>query len=85
VLVVDNSNYNPVKKKYLNIPANTDIAIKDDVLFANSGRDLVTFDISDLENIRQLERLEDVFEEFYPQIPVGLENVDFRVLIMRMK
>lgn len=77
VLVVDNSNYNPVKKKYFNIPSNTDIAIKDDVLYANSGRDLVTFDISDLENIRQLERLENVFEDSYPQIPVGVENVDF--------
>ncbi|HSI68817.1 MAG TPA: hypothetical protein VK941_01180 [Gillisia sp.] len=77
VLVVDNSNYNPVKKKFLSIPANTDVAIKDDILFANSGRDLVTFDISDLENIKQLERLENVFEDFYPQMPAGAENVDF--------
>lgn len=77
VLVVDNSTYNPVMKKYLEIPANTDIAIKDDVLFANSGRDLVTFDISDLDNIKLLERLENVFEDYYPQVPEDAENVDF--------
>lgn len=77
VLVVDNSTYNPVMKKYINIPANTDIAIKDDILFANSGRDLVTFDISDLDNIKFLERLEDVFEEYYPQIPEDAETVDY--------
>lgn len=77
VLVLDNSGYNPVKKKFLSIPANTDIAIKDNILFANSGRDLVTFDISDLENIKQLERLEDVFESHHPAIPMDAEGVDY--------
>lgn len=77
VLVLDNSGYNPVKKKFLSIPGNTDIAIKDNILFANSGRDLVTFDISDLENIKMLERLEDVFENYLPAVPLGAEWVDY--------
>ena len=77
VLVVDNSNYNPVKKNFLKIPGNTDIAIKDEILYANSGRDLVTFDISDIHNIKILERLEDVFEDYHPQLPVDAVYADF--------
>jgi hypothetical protein len=77
VLVVDNSNYNPVKKKFLKIPGNTDIAIKDEILYANSGRDLVTFDISDINNIKLLERLEDVFEDYHPQLPVDAVYADY--------
>ena len=65
VLVVDNSNYNPVKKNFIEIPGNTDIALKDNILYANSGRDLVTFDISDISNIKILERLEDVFDDYH--------------------
>ncbi len=77
VLVVDNSYYNPLKKKFLKIPGNTDIAIKDEILYANSGRDLVTFDISDINNIKILERLEDVFEDYHPQIPIDAVYADY--------
>lgn len=78
ILVVDNTHYSPEKIKYINIPHNTDIAIKGDVLFANSGRDLVTFDISNIQNIRILERLEDVFENHYfPDLPASAAYADF--------
>jgi hypothetical protein len=77
VLVVDNTNYHPVKKNFLKIPGNTDIAIKDDILYANSGRDLVTFDISDINNIKLLERLEDVFEDHHPQVPEEAVFTDY--------
>ncbi len=77
VLVLDNSNYNPVKKKFLKIPGNTDIAIKDEILYANSGRDLVTFDISDINNIKILDRLEDVFEDYHPPMPAGAAYADY--------
>ena len=78
VMVVDNSNYNPVKKNFLKIPGNTDIAIRDEVLYANSGRDLVTFDISDINNIKIMDRLEDVFEDYHPQLPVEALYADYR-------
>lgn len=77
VLILDNTNYEPVKKKYLKIPANTDIAIKDDILYANSGSDLVTFDISDINNIKVMERLEGVFEFNLPAYPVEAESADY--------
>lgn len=77
VLVVDNSNYRPVKKKFIKIPGNTDIAIKDEILYANSGRDLVTFDISDLNNIKILDRLKDVFEDHHPQLPADAVFADY--------
>lgn len=77
IMVVDNSNYNPVKKHFINIPGNTDLAIKDDILYANSGRDLVTFDISDIDNIKILTRLEDVFEDYQPQLPPGAAFADY--------
>ena len=77
VLVVDNSNYNPIKKNFIKIPGNTDIAVKDNMLYANSGRDLVTFDISDINNIKVLTRLEDVFEDYQPQLPIGAAFADY--------
>lgn len=78
ILVVDNTGNNPEKIKYINIPHNTDIAIKGDVLYANSGRDLVTFDINDIHDIKILERLEDVFQDhFYPELPASAAYLDF--------
>jgi len=77
VLVVDNSNYSPVKKNFIEIMGNTDVAVKDDILYANSGRDLVTFDISDINNIKILERLENVFEEYHPQVPEEALYTDY--------
>lgn len=84
VHIIDNSNpENPQKIKYLKIPQNTDVAIKGDMLFANSGMDLVVFDISDINNIRQQERLEGVFGDYQPSTPIGAsfvdtENLDFQ-------
>ena len=50
VHIIDNSNpENPVKKAFIRIPQNTDVAVKDDLLYANSGIDLVVFDISDIK------------------------------------
>lgn len=77
VHIIDNTDSRlPKKIKYLKIPQNTDLAIKDDMLFANSGMDLVVFDISDMENIKQHERLENVFENYQPIAPAGAAFVD---------
>nr|WP_299072944.1 hypothetical protein [uncultured Allomuricauda sp.] len=59
--VIDNSNpQQPKKISFIKIPGNVDISVKDDFLFADSLMDLVVLDISDLNNIKQVSRLENV-------------------------
>ena len=77
VHIVDNTDpRNPVKLKFLEIPQNTDIAIKDDMLFANSAMDMVVFDVSDMNNIKQGERIENVFPNHNSRIPANAAFMD---------
>ncbi|WP_411767840.1 LVIVD repeat-containing protein [Winogradskyella sp. A3E31] len=76
--VIDNSNpASPQSLAYLKIPGNEDISIKNDYLYADSSIDLVVFDISDINNIQFVERLEDVFSVYDYQIPASTEYADF--------
>ncbi|NNK82042.1 MAG: hypothetical protein HKO92_02840 [Flavobacteriaceae bacterium] len=78
VLIVDNTNpENPVNKSYIKIPGNIDIAIKDNFLYADSSIDLVVFDISDINNIHYIERLEDVFSIYDYEIPEEVQEVNW--------
>ncbi len=78
VHVIDNSDpYNPTKLNFLKIPKNMDIAIKDEKLYADSGMDLVVFDIKDMNNITEITRIEDVFPTYYAVSPEGANYVDF--------
>ncbi|MDT0646734.1 hypothetical protein RM545_08530 [Zunongwangia sp. F260] len=82
VHVIDNRDpYAPKEIYYINIPRNLDIAVKNDMLYADSGMDLVVFDISNIENIKQVERAKDVFSNANFNIPeeaafVDTENFD---------
>ncbi|MEO2059610.1 MAG: hypothetical protein ABGW76_05980 [Mesonia sp.] len=77
VHVLDNSDpSNPIQKNFLKIPQNTDVAIKDDKLYANSGPDLVVFDLSDETNIEYETRIENVFNYYYPTMPEGVSYLD---------
>jgi hypothetical protein len=77
VHIIDNSDHrNPVKIKFLEIPQNTDIAVKDDMLFANSAMDLVIFDISDIHNLKEEERMKNVFPNHNNRIPASASFVD---------
>lgn len=76
ILIVDNTYFDPEKISYIEIPQNTDFAVKDDVLYANSGMDMVTFDIRDIHNIKIKERLENVFEFSYPELPASVQYAD---------
>ena len=77
VHVLDNSDpSNPIQKNFLKIPQNTDVAIKDDKLYANSGPDLVVFDLSDVTNIEYETRIENVFNYYYPAMPEGVSYLD---------
>lgn len=63
--IIDNANPSqPVLKKFLQIPGNFDLAIKGNSLYADSYVDLVTFDITDVLNIREVSRRENVFNYF---------------------
>tara|TARA_R110002167_G_scaffold95331_7_gene253962 strand:+ start:1290 stop:2531 length:1242 start_codon:yes stop_codon:yes gene_type:complete len=76
--IIDDSNpENPQAKAYLKIPGNVDISVKNNYLYADSAIDLVVFDISDINNIVFVNRLEDVFSVYDHQIPEGVEYADY--------
>ncbi|GAB1857327.1 hypothetical protein MHTCC0001_21630 [Flavobacteriaceae bacterium MHTCC 0001] len=78
VHIIDNSTpSSPQPIQYINIPGNEDISIKDNYLYADSATDLVVFDISNINTIKQVERLEDVFEVYNYQIPMEAEYTDY--------
>jgi len=51
----------PVEVGFIAIPGNQEVAIKEDALYADSYVDLVTLDISDINNIVEVSREEDIF------------------------
>ena len=77
VHVIDNSNPNqPVKVAFIQIPGNVDVSVKNDYLFADSLMDLVVLDISDLDNITIVNRLENVLQSYVPA-PFEADLVDY--------
>jgi len=76
--IIDNSDpKSPKAIKFIQIPGNEDISVKDNFLYADSATDLVIFDISDINNISIIEQLEDVFNVYNYDIPVEAEAVDY--------
>lgn len=69
--VYDNGDkQNPVHVTFINIPGNLDIAVKQGNLYVDSYIDLVILDISDINNIREIHRVTDVFPyDPYQNIP----------------
>ncbi len=67
VHVIDNTNpSNPQNIKFIEIPGNVDIAIKENILYADSYIDMVAIDITDLGNIHEVNRVEKVFPYTVP-------------------
>lgn len=65
VHVIDNSNpENPQKISFIEIAGNVDISIKDDILYADSIMDLIIFDISNINGITIVKRLENVLQQY---------------------
>jgi hypothetical protein len=63
--IIDNRNPSqPVSKKFLKIPGNFDMAIRDNTLYADSYVDLVAFNISNINTIKETGRLEGVFQNY---------------------
>ncbi len=64
VHVIDNSDpASPRKVAFIKIAGNVDISIKDNYLYADSLTDLIVLDISDIDNIRIVNRLENVLRD----------------------
>ncbi|MBC3757946.1 hypothetical protein H7U19_05995 [Hyunsoonleella sp. SJ7] len=78
VHIIDNTNPKfPKAIKYLTIPGNEDISVKNNFLYADSATDLVVFDLSDINGIKMVERLEDVFERYNYNVPLEAEATDW--------
>ncbi len=73
--IIDNSNpAHPRVKKFLNIPGNFDMAVKGDILYADSFMDLEVLDISDPENAVMLGRIEGIFDNYNPEFILDKER-----------
>jgi hypothetical protein len=70
--VIDNSDpANPEKIAFYEIMGNVDMAIKGNILYADSYIDLVAIDISDISNPQEAGRLMNVFPEVVPEGEAG--------------
>lgn len=63
--IIDNRDpANPRPLSFLNIPGNYDLAIKSNVLYADSYIDLVAFDISNIQSVKEINRVESLFNNY---------------------
>ncbi|MCM4166963.1 hypothetical protein KCTC52924_01819 [Arenibacter antarcticus] len=87
VHVVDNSNPKAPKKiAFIKIPRNVDISIKDNFLYADSITDLLVLDITDIQHIKMVIRLENVLRDNVV-FPLGVdifewEGIDYNAEIV---
>ena len=60
--VIDNNDpFSPQRIAFIAIPGNTEVSIRSDYLYADSYIDLVTLDVSDVNNIQEIAREESIF------------------------
>jgi len=60
--IIDNTvPTSPERIGFIEIPGNTEISIREDNLYADSYIDLVTIDVSDVNNITEIARQQDIF------------------------
>lgn len=73
--VLDNTNpESPQPIKFIKLEGNNDISIKNDRLYADSYGDLVIMDISDINNIGNIKRLENaIYQEFWCTVGFDIE------------
>jgi hypothetical protein len=65
--VIDNSDpTKPNNAGFITIPGCANVAIKGSYLYADNAVDLVTLDISDIGNIKVVNRIKNVFPELFP-------------------
>ena len=76
VHVIDVSDpANPQNKGFIEIPGNVDIAIRENILYADSYIDLVSIDVSNFDDIKETGRVQQVFPYTLPvydtKYPIG--------------
>lgn len=65
--VLDNSNPKaPVNVAFIEVPGAIDVSTNGSVMYVDSYFDLVTLDISDVKNVSEVDRDEDVFKQALP-------------------
>ncbi len=73
--LIDNTTpENPVQLGFIPIAGNTDIVIKDDLLYANNYVDIVALDISDANDIKTHHRAENVLAPRYNPAAYGVSS-----------
>lgn len=64
--ILDNSNpANPINLSFIPIEGNIDLAVNDNILYADNYVDLLAFDISKITNVKLVNRVKDVFTHMY--------------------
>ncbi|MHC2993784.1 hypothetical protein OB13_20165 [Pontibacter sp. HJ8] len=64
--ILDNSNPSaPRTISFIQIPGNRDLAVKGNILYADNYIDLVALDISDPQDVRLINRVENIFPNHY--------------------
>lgn len=62
--VIDNTNpAMPVNKGFIVIPGNTDLSVKGNILYANCYTDLLSINITDINNITVTKSIDDIFSD----------------------
>ena len=62
---------NPIKISFYDIPGNFDIAVKNNIMYADNAIDLIAIDISDINNPKMVKRIEDyngIYTNYDPQL-----------------
>jgi len=73
--IIDNSNpEQPKAEAFLQIAGNSDLAIRNQILYANNVNDLVAIDISDLSDLKIVERLANVYQVTGSDFPEGYQG-----------
>ncbi len=64
--VIDNRDpANPVNLSFINIPGNLDMAVKGNRLYADMYTELMTFDISEITDVKLIDQEHNVFRAYY--------------------
>lgn len=70
--IIDNTNpETPIPIYFISIPGSEDIAIKGNILYADNITDLVAIDISDINNVQVVKRIEGLYPDSKKTYPDG--------------
>ena len=73
--IFDNSNpADPINMAFITIPGNADLAVKDNILYADSYIDFIAFNISDVANIKVIKRINAIFPNNLVQHGVRMDT-----------